>query len=278
MLPALRQFGTQAEIDAFTKRGGNWLNLWSAADGFLRPRNADGSWASPNPLGLPGVWRPEFQDGWQEGTGYQYLWFVPQDVSGLANTLGGKDTAIQRLDDFFRAPAPAQDKGSFFGAYYVGTQFTPSNETDLWAPWYYDWLGQPWKAQKEVRQATSVYNSRPDGMPGNDDTGTMAAWYVLASLGLYHAAPGSQAWEISSPAFPHTVVRIGKRKLTIEAPGASRLSKYIQSAQRNGKTLDKTWLSSPDLRKGGRIDYVMGLRPNKSWATSPNAAPPALSR
>ena len=279
MLPALRQFGTQDEVDAFTKRGGNWFNLWSKDDGFLRPRNADGTWASPNPLGLPGVWRPEFQDGWQEGTGYQYLWFVPQDVAGLANTLGGRDTAIQRLDDFFRAPAPVQDKGSFFGAYYIGTQFTPSNETDLWAPWYYDWLGQPWKAQKEVRQATSVYSSRPDGMPGNDDTGTMAAWYVLASLGLYHAAPGSQAWEISSPAFPQTVVQLGgKKKLTIEAPGASRLSKYIQSAERNGKTLDKTWLASSDLRRGGRITYAMGLRPNKSWASSSNAAPPALSR
>ena len=279
MLPALRRFGTQDEIDTFTKRARNWRNLWSPADGFLRPRNADGTWASPNPLGLPGVWRPEFQDGWQEGTGYQYLWFVPHDVSGLAKTLGGNDAAAKRLDDFFRAPAPVQDKGSFFGAYYIGTQFTPSNETDLWAPWYYNWLGQPWKAQKEVRQATSVYSSRPDGMPGNDDTGTMAAWYVLASLGLYHAAPGSQAWEISSPAFPHTVVHLGgRKKLTIEAPGASRLVKFIRSARRNSKPLDKTWLSSDNLRKGGRLEYAMGLRPDKSWATSPEAAPPSLPR
>jgi predicted alpha-1,2-mannosidase len=279
MLPALRKFGSQEQIAEFTKRGRNWQNLWSADDGFLRPRNADKTWASPNPFGIPGVWRPEFQDGWQEGTGYQYLWFVPQDVAGLATTLGGNAAAAARLDDFFRAPAPVQDKGSFFGAYYIGTQFTPSNETDLWVPWYYNWLGQPWKAQREVRQAMSVYSSRPDGMPGNDDTGTMAAWYVLASLGLYHAAPGSQAWEISSPAFPQTVVRLaGKRTMTITAPGASRLNKFIQSAQRNGKSLDRAWLASHDVHKGGRIDFVMGPRPNKSWATSPESAPPALSR
>src|SRR4051794_13276988 len=275
MLPALRRFGTADEVARFTQRARNWRNLWSAGDGFLRPRNKDGNWATPNPLGLPGVWRPEFQDGWQEGTGYQYLWFVPHDVPGLAATLGGNDAATARLDDFFRAPAAAQDKGSFFGVYYVGTQFTPSNETDLWAPWYYDWLGQPWKAQREVRRAMSVYSSRPDGMPGNDDTGTMAAWYVLAALGVYHAAPGSQAWELSSPAFPHAVIHVGgKRKLTIDAPGASRLRRYIQSATLDGKPFEQTWLPSQKLHAGGRLAFVLGSTPDKSWSAAPEAAPP----
>jgi predicted alpha-1,2-mannosidase len=277
MLPALRHFGTLAEVAVFTRRAGNWRNLWSASDGFLRPRSKDGTWASPNPLGVPGVWRPEFQDGWQEGTGYQYLWFVPQDVAGLAARLGGRDAAAQRLDDFFRAPAPVQDKGSFFGAYYIGTQFTPGNETDLWAPWYYNWLGQPWKAQREVREAMSVYSSRPDGMPGNDDTGTMAAWYVLAALGLYHAAPGSQAWLLSSPAFELAVVRVGgKRRLTIEGLGASRAFTYVQSASLDGKPFARTWLPSQTLHAGGRLRFELGALPNRSWGAAPGAAPPSV--
>ena len=276
MLPALRAYAPD-QIATFEARGRNWQNLWSADDGFLRPRNKDKSWASPNPFGIPGVWRPEFQDGWQEGTGYQYLWFAPQDVSGLAKTLGGTDAAAKRLDDFFRAPAPVQDKGSFFGAYYIGTQFTPSNETDLWVPWYYDWLGQPWKAQREARQAMSVYSSRPDGMPGNDDTGTMAAWYVLASLGLYHAAPGSQAWELSSPAFPEATVRLNSgRKLVITADNASRVNKYIQSAKLGKNDFNSTWLSSQQLRSGGHLHYVLGPLPQHSWGVG--SAPPSLSR
>jgi predicted alpha-1,2-mannosidase len=275
MLPALRKYGAPGEVAEFTERAGNWRNLWSAADGFLRPRNKDRTWASPNPLGIPGVWRPEFQDGWQEGTGYQYLWFVPHDVPGLAQTLGGNETAAQRLDDFFRAPALVQDKVSFFGVYYVGTQFTPSNETDLWVPWYYNWLGQPWKTQREVGQAMSVYSSRPDGMPGNDDTGTMAAWYVLAALGIYHAAPGSQAWELSSPAFARATVHVGgKRRLTIDAPAASRLRRYIQSATLDGKPFRRTWQPSTKLHSGGRLGFVMGTAPNQSWAIGPDAAPP----
>jgi predicted alpha-1,2-mannosidase len=276
MLPALRRFGTPGEVAAFTARARNWRNLWSADDGFLRPRNKDGSWDSPNPLGVPGVWRPEFQDGWQEGTGYQYLWFVPQDVPGLAATLGGREAAAQRLDDFFRAPAPVQDKGSFFGAYYVGTQFTPGNETDLWAPWYYDWLGQSWKTQRQVREAMSVYSSRPDGMPGNDDTGTMAAWYVLAALGLYHAAPGSQVWELSSPAFERAIVRLGgKRTLTIEGLGASRAGTYVQSARLDGRPFARTWLPSQKLHTGGRLGFELGVLPNPSWGAAPGAAPPS---
>ncbi|MFL5839080.1 MAG: GH92 family glycosyl hydrolase [Thermoleophilaceae bacterium] len=277
MLPALRRFGTPAEVAAFTRRAGSWRNLWSASDGFLRPRNKDGTWASPNPLGVPGAWRPEFQDGWQEGTGYQYLWFVPQDVAGLAATLGGREAAAKRLDDFFRAPAPVQDKGSFFGAYYIGTQFTPSNETDLWVPWYYNSLGRPWKAQREVRQAMSVYSSRPDGMPGNDDTGTMAAWYVLAALGLYHAAPGSEAWQLSSPAFPRAVVKVGaKRSLTIDASGASRAGRYVQSATLDGKPFARTWLPSQKLHVGGRLRFELGALPNRSWGTDAGAEPPSV--
>lgn len=273
MLPALRRFGTADQVAEFTRRAANWRNLWSAGDNFLRPRNRDGSWASPNPLGLPGVWRPEFQDGWQEGTGYQYLWFVPQDVGGLAQTMGGRDAAAQRLDNFFRAPATVQDKGSLFGVYYAGTQFTPSNETDLWAPWYYDWLGRPWKTQREVRRAMSVYSSRPDGMPGNDDTGTMSAWYVLAALGIYHAAPGSQAWELSSPAFAHTVVNVGSgHRLVIDTDGTGR---YIQSAKLGGRRWERTWLASTSVHAGVHLQLVLGTLPSQSWASGPDAAPPS---
>ena len=170
-----------------------------------------------------------------------------------------------------------QDKGSLFGIYYVGNQYTPGNETDLWAPWYYDWLGQPWKTQHAVRKSMSVFSWRPDGMPGNDDTGTMAAWYVLAALGIYHAAPGSQAWELASPAFGHTVVHLGGgHKLTIDADRSSPLARYVQSAKFGNKPFSRTWLSSEQIRKGGTLAFVLGPLPNHDWATGPGAAPPSL--
>jgi len=105
--------------------------------------------------------------------------------------------------------------------YYIGNQFTPANEPDLWVPWFYNWFGQPWKTQKVARAEMGLYNQTPEGMAGNDDTGEMSAWYVLAALGIYHAAPGVDAWELSSPAFPQMLVREGGRTLDIEAPAAS---------------------------------------------------------
>jgi putative alpha-1,2-mannosidase len=107
----------------------------------------------------------------------------------------------------------------------------------------------------------------------------MSAWYVLAALGLYHAAPGSQAWELSSPAFPHALLHLGgRRRLVVDADGASRLNRYVQSATLDGRPLDRTWLPSSRVHRGGRLHYVLAAMPNRSWATSPGAAPPALSR
>ena len=278
LLGVARRFGTPEQVTALERRAANWQHLMNPDSRFLQPRNKDGSWPNPHPSGALGApWRPEFQDGWQEGTGWQYLWFVPQDVPGLADRMGGRDVALDRLDQFFAAPAPVQDKTSFFGVYYIGNQFTPSNETDLWVPWFYDWLGQPWKTQREARQAMSVYSSRPDGMPGNDDTGTMSAFYVLAALGLYHAQPGVQAWQLNSPSFGRAVIDTGARDFTIEAPGASRLRKYVQSARLGKRSFDRAWLSSAQLRSGGRLAFELGARPNKDWASGPDAAPPALS-
>jgi predicted alpha-1,2-mannosidase len=279
MLPAARRFGTPGEIASLRGRAGFWENLMNTDSGFLQPRNKNGSWARPGPLEALGApWRPEFQDGWQEGTGYQYLWFAPQDVPGLASAMGGADVARRRLDDFFRAPAPVQDRGSFYGVYYIGTQYTPGNETDLWVPWYYDWLAQPWKTQNEVREAMSVFSWRPDGMPGNDDTGTMSAWYVLAALGVYHAAPGSEAWELSSPAFERAIVHTGgARALTIAAHGASWLRRYVQSATLGRRPFSRTWLPSSTMHGGGALRFEMGARPNESWGTGRGAAPPSLS-
>jgi predicted alpha-1,2-mannosidase len=278
LLGVARRYGTPEQVAALEQRAANWRNLMNPGSRFLQPRNKDGSWPNPHPSGALGMpWRPEFQDGWQEGTGWQYLWFVPQDVVGLAEAMGGYDVALQRLDEFFAAPATVQDKGSFFGVYYIGNQFTPSNETDLWVPWYYDWLGQPWKTQREVRQAMSVYNSRPDGMPGNDDTGTMSAFYVLAALGLYHAQPGVPAWQLNSPSFAKAVVDTGAKRFTIEAPGTSRVNKYIQAASFGRRRFERTWLTSQELRGGGRVRYELGARPNKEWGAGADAAPPSLS-
>ncbi len=289
--------GDGTDAGALKARAGHWRNLVNPANHFIQPRNSDGSWASPPHSTEPGFstvnlpvqppYSPDFQDGYQEGTGWQYLWAVPHDVAGLASAIGGAPVALRRLDRYFSTAlnqplAPvvplAQQYSSFFGVYYFGNQYTPANEPDLWAPWYYDWLGQPWKTQKVARAEMSVYNPRPDGLPGNDDTGEMSAWYVLAALGIYHAAPGVDAWELSSPEFPQATLREGAgARLRIDAPGASAAKPYVHALRLNGRSVDRTYLTSCELFAGGRLAFDLGATADRTWGTGPGAAPPSAS-
>jgi putative alpha-1,2-mannosidase len=248
---------------------------------------SDGSWATPTDAGATKVWNPIFSDGWQEGTGWQYLWLVPQDVAGLRDALGA-DVMNQRLDEFFAAAGQnealpvvpvAQTQASFFGVYYVGNQYTPANETDLQAPWLYDWLGQPAKTSQIVHAESQVFNTSPYGLPGNDDAGTMSAAYVLSAIGLYQAQPGVDAWELSTPMFSSVVIRGSGRapSLTISAPGAGPTGEYVASATIGGKPLDRPWLTTAEVSGGKTLTYTTS--PNATtWATDAKAVPPSLSR
>ena len=281
-----QRFGTVDDVATFTRRAGSWRNLLDPRDHFLRPRNSDGTWAKPTSLGVTNVWNPNFQDGWQEGTGWQYLWLVPQDVAGLARAVG-RARFVRRLNRFFDTPAQSeaapvvpvgQMQASLFGIYYAGNQYTPANETDLQAPWLYDWLGQPWKTQRIVHAEAQVYSTLPYGLPGNDDAGTMSAWYVLAAIGLYQAQPGVAAWELSSPMFSSVVIGgRGRPRLTIVAPGAGPTNEYVAAASLSGHSLDRDWLTTGEVRSGRTLELTMSTMPS-GWASSPGAAPPSISR
>jgi predicted alpha-1,2-mannosidase len=290
--------GDATEAAALEARAGYWRNLVDPSDHFIRPRNSDGTWANPttvgDPTGTTGFntgksvpYNPDFQDGYQEGTGWQYLWGVPQDVTGLAQAIGGQNVALRRLDQFFSealnsplAPVvpEAQQWSSFFGVYYIGNQYTSVNEPDLWAPWYFDWYGEPWKTQKVARAEMRVYNQTPEGLPGNDDAGEMSAWYVLAATGLYHTTPGVPVWALSSPAFPSMALRLGNRQLVIDAPGASDRKPYVQALELRHGSVDQTYLTTCQLRAGGVLRYTLGATADRSWGRGADASPPSLSR
>ena len=286
VLALARRYGTAQQVAEFTHRAESWRNLLAPDDHFLRPRMSDGSWATPTDAGVTKVWNPVFSDGWQEGTGWQYLWLVPQDVAGLRDALGA-DLMQQRLDEFFATPAQSevapvvptvQTQGSLFGVYYVGNQYTPANETDLQAPWLYDWLGQPAKTAQVVHAESQVFNTSPYGLPGNDDAGTMSAAYVLSALGLYQAQPGVDAWELSTPMFTSVAIRGTGRSplLTIAAPGAGPAGEYVAAARLGGRSLDRTWLTGAEVQSGKTLAFTTSPTPT-TWATGPQAAPPSLS-
>jgi predicted alpha-1,2-mannosidase len=237
--------GQGTRRDALLAQSGNWRNHFDPETRFMRPRHADGTWD-----GDPYV--PELPEGWREGTGWQYTWLVPHDPAGLFAEMGeapypGELFVQQRLDEFFSFPsllaaphatAEAQQKATFYGVFYYGNQYAPSNEHDLQAPWLYAFTSQPWKTEAAVRAYQTLYRPTPDGLPGNDDLGTMSAWFVFSALGLYPVQAGSPVYTLATPSFDRAEVNpIGGPSTVIEAPGASLAQRFIGAATLDGAPL-----------------------------------------
>ena len=277
-----QSLGRDEDRDQLLSMADNYANVIDPGSGFARPRNADGSWKTP--------YRPEEPDHFKEGTGWQYTWLAPHDFRGLfdlvgGNGRGGDETVIERLDTFFStalsdnpAVAEIQKTITVFGVMYAGNQYAPSNEHDLQAPYAYDYIGQPWKTQKIMRGLQALYRPTPDGLPGNDDLGSMSAWFVWSALGFFPEVPGAPLYVTGSPLFERAVVRpTGGQEIVVEAPGASVASKYIQSARLGDSALDKPWFTHKDLLDAGSVSFEMGLTPNERWGAAQEAAPPSAS-
>ena len=280
--------GHTEDRDALLKLAAHWHNTFDPSTRFMRPRNSDGSWyATQSVPGLGGIYAPEMPDHWKEGTGWQYLWLVPQDIRGLFDAMGkgkGDDVFVQeRLDQFFaETHVPGigpelQQKESLFGIAYYGNQYTPANETDLEAPWEYNWIGQPWKGQDLQRNLQGLYRPTPDGLPGNDDLGTMSAWLVWSDLGMYPMTPGALIYATGSPLFERAVIRTSGAPIVVSASGASILSRYVDSLRVNGSPVTHPWIRQSAFSPGSTIAFEMSPLPNMTWGSARTDAPPSMS-
>jgi putative alpha-1,2-mannosidase len=199
---------------------------------------------------------------------------VPQDLGGLVGLLGGRDRAAARLDRFFAGGDTRRWVSDVYD-YYGRTTYNPNNEPDLHAPWVYAWVGRPWRTATMVRAAQSLFAPEPQGLTGNDDLGTMSAWYVFASLGLYPVTSGSATYVLHTPLFPHAAIRAGARTVTIDAPGTSPASPYVQALRVGGQPSSRAWITHARLLGAGRLDFSVGARAGAAWGTRPHDAPPS---
>jgi predicted alpha-1,2-mannosidase len=272
------RLGETADRNELLKLAGNYANVFDGNDTrFMRPRHASGKWMSP--------YHPELPDGFREGNGWQYTWLVPHDLRGLVNGMG-LDLARERLDTFFSTLVAqhvplvipeAQRDLSFFGVVYYGNQYSPDNEHDLQAPYVYDYVGQPWKTQAIVRGLQSLYRPTPDGLPGNDDLGTMSAWFIWSALGFYPETAGAPLYVVGSPMFPAAKIRLPGGTFTVSAPGASPAGKYVQAARLNGAPLTRPWFTHPAFVPGGKLTLTMGPLATTAWGSAPGDAPPSMT-
>lgn len=287
--------GKKDDYELFMKRAHNYKNLWNPSVQFMYPRMANGSWLEP----LNGREQEIAKDGdhtyykyfdpllvgrrpnryYTESNAWQYIWAVQHDVQGLINLFGSDKAFVAKLDTFFTM-SPTITPPKYVGV--VGTigQYVQGNQPSHHVSYLYDYAGEPWKTQERARQVVEeMYRIGPGGICGNEDMGSLSSWYVLSSMGIYPVTPGSPTYVIGSPLFGKVTLNLGGGKaFVIVAKNNSRENKYIQSAELNGKTFDRSWITQKEITDGGTLSFVMGPKPNKKWGSKPEDAPPSMSK
>lgn len=245
----------------FMNRSSDWENLFDTATGWVAPRDANGAFMH-TPITDSG------QSGFQEGNAAQYTWMVPQDLRDLIDGMGGREAASQKLDTFFTQINAGQNKPYA----WLG------NEPTLGSPWVYLTAGEPWRAQQIVRTALeTMFADSPHGIPGNDDLGTMSAWYIWCAIGLYPQNPSVRGFDIGSPLFTHVRIESpGGPVITIAASKAGDASPYVHALRVNGKATQQTWLALP-LKGALALDFDLGSQPDRMWGASAADAPPSYA-
>jgi predicted alpha-1,2-mannosidase len=263
-----RELGKEEDYLHFMKRSENYRNVFHPETGFMSPRMADGRWVEPFDPQLSGGVGSRLY--YAENNAWTWNFSVQHDIPGLIQLLGGKEKFEERLDRLFNEPTRIskwQFMGQFPDATGLNGMFVAGNEPSFHIPYLYNYAGQPWKTQRRIREIMDLwFDDRPLGIPGDEDGGGLCSWYVFSAMGFFPVTPGSGEYAIGSPFFESVKIRLpGGKTFTIIAKNCSKSNKYIQSARLNGEHLNTPFIRHEDIMRGGRLELVMGERPNKEW-------------
>ncbi len=251
----------------YLERSGNWKNLFKpmedhGAMGFIMPKKANGEWdeeyrgrkwnndirewvEADFSVHIHGTW-PDF---FYEADSWEYSFYVPHNVPELITVCGGKDAFVARLDTFFK-----------HGYYNVG------NEPSFLTPSLYNFAGRQDKSNETIREIIKKhYTTARDGIPGNDDSGSMSSWAAFNLMGIYPNA-GQDYYLITAPHFNKVTINMGDdTHLVIKTKDLSKDNIYIQKVLFNGKQLTRSWFSHTEIMHGGTLEFFMGNKPNNHW-------------
>ena len=270
--------GDEENRQKYLRLSYNYRNVWNAETRFFHPKDKDGRFLPNFDYRFGGGLSA--REAYDENNGWTYRWDVQHNLADLARMMGGREQMVANLDQTF-AEGMGRGKREFYNQLPDQTgnigQFTMANEPSLHIPYIYNYAGAPWKTQKRIRQCLGTwFRNDVMGVPGDEDGGGLTSFVVFSSMGFYPVTPGFPIYNIGSPLFTDVQVSLpGGKTFRIVAKDCSDTNKYIQSAKLNGKPLDKPWFTHDDIKKGGTLVLEMGSRPNKSWGSAVDCAPPS---
>ncbi|MCY1633557.1 GH92 family glycosyl hydrolase [Marinifilum sp. D737] len=240
-----KALGKKADYQKFLNQSLGYKNYYSKEFGVLRPKLADGTFLKNFDPKQGENFEP--CPGFHEGTSWQYTFCVPHDIKGLTKIMGGKKNFVNKLQKVFDEDL-----------------YDMANEPDIHYPFLFNYFkGEEWRTQKEVRRLVDeYYKNAPDGIPGNDDCGTLSAWIVYSMMGMYPVCPGDTDYALTSPVFDKITIELNQefypgKKLEIVTKKKNANDIYIKSIKRNGSNHSSYFINHDDLVKGGTIEFEL---------------------
>ncbi|SHI70588.1 GH92 family glycosyl hydrolase [Pseudozobellia thermophila] len=243
--------GKDKEAKTYLKKGQNYRNIWNDEVNWFRAKDSTGHWLDWKGKTVHG-------QGCIESNPFQQGWFVPHDIDGLKELMGGAEAFRKELVSFFENTP----KDFLWNDYY-----NHPNEPVHHVPFMFNVAGLPHLTQKWTRKICSeAYGTGPYGLCGNEDVGQMSAWYTLAAMGIHPICPGDNTYQITSPVFSEITVRLDQnyysgKQFKIQAKNNSKENIYIQQIRLNGKKINRFWLSHEEITNGGILELLMGPDP-----------------
>lgn len=241
----------------FKKHSLFYKNVWNPKTQYFQSRHQDGSFVKLfDPLKLTYFdFDKEYTKDYVEGSALQWRWAVPFDPDGLISLFQDKAYFIDELNAFF------EKSNSKMATWTPGSYYWHGNEPDIHAAYLFNSAGRPDLTQKWVRWVLeNKYDNSYVGIDGNDDAGTLSAWYIFSSLGLYPIA-GSEIYQLGAPLFKNATLKLGKNNLKIDTENYDQENMYAKEILLNDVLLDRNWIKHNEIASGGTLKFIMTNEP-----------------
>jgi predicted alpha-1,2-mannosidase len=260
-----KALGKQKDYEYFAERAKAYKELFDPETGFMRGKAKDGkTWNTPFD---PKHSNHRENTDYTEGNAWQHSWFVLHEPKEFIALHGGVEDFTEKLEQLFTESSEITGENTSADISGLIGQYAHGNEPSHHIAYLFNKAGKPWRTQYWVREILKTqYSAQPDGLSGNEDAGQMSAWYVFSSMGLYPFNPASAEYEIGSPLFEKSSLKLENGKtFSIIAENVSEENIYIQSASLNGEDFNRTAITHKEILDGGELKFIMGPKPNKGW-------------
>jgi len=258
-----QDMGETEIAEEFFEKSNRYKNYFDPEVGFMRGKNLDGSWDEP--------FHPRYSDHsnspYVEGNAWQWSWYVPHDVEGLIELMGGQQAFGVKLDSLFTASSEVLGEEASADITGLIGQYAHGNEPSHHIAYLFNSIEQPWRTQEVVSEILDqFYTDQPDGLCGNEDCGQMSAWYILNSIGFYPICPGDVRYSIGRPSFDRVEIDVAEGAVfTVISKNRSEDNPYVQEVWLNEVKLTEPFINHADIEAGSTLTFMMGPEKRIFW-------------